>query len=122
MDLLANLLLAAGAFASAAYCWVLSQRIKRFTALESGMGTAIAVLSAQVDEMTQALESARRTAGGSAAALEGQTARAEAAAARLELLVASLHDLPEAEGAAAPMEGRLRVVRRRAGRGPEAAE
>ena len=94
MDLIADILLVAGSFGAAVYCYVLSTRLKRFTTLETGMGGAIAVLSAQVDDMTVALEKARGAANGSAESLESLTARGEAVAKRLELLVASLHDLP----------------------------
>lgn len=131
MDLIADILLVAGSFGAAVYCYVLSDRLKRFTTLETGMGGAIAVLSAQVDEMTVALEKARGAANGSAESLEALTARGEAVAKRLELLVAALHDLPDPE--ARPRtpppedlpeaERRLRFVRRRAARDTlEAAE
>lgn len=59
MDLISDILLMAGSFGAAIYCYVLSTRLKRFTTLETGMGGAIAVLSAQVDDMTVALEKAR---------------------------------------------------------------
>jgi hypothetical protein len=132
MDLIADILLMAGCFGAAVYCYVLSTRLKRFSTLESGMGGAIAVLSAQVDDMTVALDQAQGTANGSADSLAALTARGEAVARRLELLVASLHDLPD-PSAAAPRpasaevpqddERRLRFVRRRAPRDvPEAAE
>ena len=52
------------------------------------------VLSSQVDDMTAALESARTASAASASSLEGLTGRAEGVAQRLELLVASMHDLP----------------------------
>jgi len=124
MDLIANILLIAGSFGAAIYCWVLATRLKRFTTLESGMGGAIAVLSAQVDDMTVALEKARGAANHSAESLEALTARGEAVAKRLELLVASLHDLPEPEPKArAPVaeepveeDRKLRFVRRRVSR------
>ena len=96
MTLIADILMAAGSFGAAIYCYVLAQRLKKFTALENGMGSAIAVLSVQVDDMTKALEKARNSASGSATSLEGLTARAETVAARIELLLASMHDLPEA--------------------------
>ncbi|PJF09747.1 DUF6468 domain-containing protein [Pseudorhodobacter sp. MZDSW-24AT] len=96
MNVIADFLLATGAFTTAIYCLVLSRRLKRFTALETGMGGAIAVLSAQVDDMTKALERARGSAHASSSALEDQVRRAEAAAARLELILASLHDMPDA--------------------------
>lgn len=122
MTLIADILLAAGAFGAAIYCWVLSARLKKFSTLETGMGGAIAVLSAQVDDMTQALEGARGAANGSASRLEEQTRRAEVASSRLELLVASLHDLPGDEeddttaaqhDAMTEGERRMRFVRRR---------
>lgn len=129
MVLIADILMAAGSFGAAIYCYVLSARLKKFTTLESGMGSAIAVLSAQVDDMTRALEQARTAATGSAEGLQALTARAEDGAARLELLMASLHDLPEPSAPAAEAveitepERRLRVVRRRAQRQDlEAAE
>jgi hypothetical protein len=134
MDLISDILLVAGSFGAAIYCYVLSARLKRFTTLETGMGGAIAVLSAQVDDMTVALEKARGAANGSAESLEALTARGEAVARKLELLVASLHDLPEpAVRSAAPPaplpeeppeeERRLRFVRRRSNRDAlEAAE
>lgn len=126
MELIANVLLAAGAFGAAVYCLVLSRRLSRFTQLENGMGGAIAVLSAQVDDMTRALGQAQTAAGDQTARLEGLTRRAEAAAARLDLLVASLHDLPEAPARAPAPEDttdrKLRFVRHRVGRSGEEVE
>lgn len=101
MDLIANVCLAAGAFGAAFYCHILNRRLRNFARLDSGMGGAIAVLSAQVDDMTKALQAARAAATESAGALEERIARAEAAAHRLELLLASLHDLPIAKKDAA---------------------
>ena len=112
MALIADILMAAGSFGAAIYCYVLSARLKRFSTLESGMGGAIAVLSAQVDDMTRALELARTTASGSADSLVALTLRAETVAARLELLVAAMHDLPGPNA----LEARPRFVRRRAHR------
>jgi hypothetical protein len=122
MDLVADVMLAAGAFGAAAYCLVLSRRLSRFTQLEGGMGNAIAVLSAQVDDLTRALGAAQDAARGSTDRLGDLTARAEAAASRLELLIATLHDLPEtAEPPAEPdgPERRVRFVRRRVSRGED---
>ena len=126
MTLIADILLAAGAFGAAIYCSILSARLNTFSTLESGMGGAIAVLSEQVDDMTQALESARGAATGSASRLEDQTRRAEAASSRLELLVASLHDLPQddedlppsmpQDALTADADRRARLVRRRVAR------
>lgn len=127
MNIIADILMAAGSFGAAIYCYILSGRLKKFTTLESGMGSAIAVLSAQVDDMTKALSSAQSAASDSADGLQALTARAEAVSGRLELLVAALHDLPEPPTADiendTEQERRLRFVRRRAPRQDlEAAE
>ncbi|MEX5727922.1 hypothetical protein Ga0609869_001275 [Rhodovulum iodosum] len=104
MALIADILLVAGALGAAIYCLVLARRLRRFNDLESGMGGAIATLSAQVDDMTRALDGAREAAHASSASLEGVTARAEGAAQRLELMVAALHDLPPAHGTQEPAQ------------------
>lgn len=133
MALIADILMSAGAFAAAIYCYVLSGRLRKIQTLEGGLGGAIAVLSAQVDDMTRALEKARGAATSSAGNLEGLTQRGEQVAARLELLVASMHDLPEPGFEASPKidpptvdtehDRRLRFVRRRLPRSDvEAAE
>lgn len=99
VEQIADILLIAGALGAAFYCIILSRRLSRFTDLEKGVGGAIAVLSAQVDDMTRALRTARDTASGSTKSLEALTERADGVARRLELLVASMHDLPEVAGA-----------------------
>jgi len=117
LGFLSDLLLAAGAFGAAAYCLVLARRIKALTALDSGLGQAIALLSAQVDDLGRALVQARDGASAASGRLGAQTERAEAACRRLELLVAALHDLPEAS---VPRAGPARgdPGRDRPGRGP----
>lgn len=117
MQFIADILLATGAFAAAIYCYILAQRLKKLQTLETGMGGAIAVLSAQVDDMTRALETARGSADSQVKSLETMTQRGEGVAARLELLMASMHDLPD-EPKASPTfedepEKRLRFVRRK---------
>src|SRR6056297_1100171 len=77
MELIADILLIAGALGAATYC---------------------VVLAAQVDDMTKTLEAARRTAGESTGSLDELTGRAELVAKRLEILVASMHDLPDDSG------------------------
>lgn len=103
MELIADILLVAGALGAGVYCYVLARRLSRFNDLENGVGGAVAVLSAQVDDLTRTLEAARSTAGASTDSLEDLTERAEGVAKRLELMVASMHDLPEAS---APMNAR----------------
>ena len=120
MDLIADSLLLAATLGALLYCSVLAARLRRFTTLESGMGGAIAVLSAEVDEMTRALEKAQGVAGQSERRLTGLTERADRLATRLELLVAALHDLPaetsaQNEGGTEPPPppARMRYTRRR---------
>lgn len=96
MSMISDILLLAGALGAAFYCYVLSRRLRRFTDLKEGVGGAVAVLSVQVDDLTRALASARGSASGAVSTVSDVTVRAEAAAKRLELLLASLHDLPEA--------------------------
>ena len=97
MSFIADILLIAAAMGATFYCFVLSRRLARFNDLEKGVGGAVAVMSAQVDDMTRTLERAREAAIGSTGSLESLTKQAEAVAARLELLVAAMHDLPDAE-------------------------
>lgn len=95
MEFVADILLVAGALGAGLYCYVLARRLRRFNDLEKGVGGAVAVLSAQVDDLTKTLEAARCTSDQSNAALSDLTERAEAASQRLELMMASLHDLPD---------------------------
>lgn len=94
MELIADILLVAGALGAAFYCFILGRRLSRFNDLEAGVGGAVAVLSAQVDDLTKTLEAAQTTAGASGESLQALTERAETVAKRLELMVASMHDLP----------------------------
>lgn len=97
MSLISDILLAAGAFGAALYCWILGRRLKRFNDLEKGVGGAVAVLSAQVDDLTKTLSAAQVTAAQSAQSLTDLTTRAEDMSRRLELQMASLHDLPSTD-------------------------
>lgn len=113
-----DVLLGAGALGAAVYCGVLANRLKRFNNLENGMGGAVALLSAQVDDMTRTLDLARKAAGHSSETLTALTERAEAASRKLELMLAALNDLPEAMAsdpgsrASAPVPDRTPVAPR----------
>ena len=108
MDLIADMLLVAGALGAGFYCLVLGRRLKKFNNLEKGVGGAVAVLSAQVDDLTKTLEAAQKTAAVSAETLGDLTMRAEDMSRKLELQMASLHDIPDPapkpEAAAKPPE------------------
>lgn len=94
MEMIADILLAAGAIGAGIYCMVLGRRLKRFNDLEKGVGGAVAVLSAQVDDLTKTLAAAQKTANGSSDALDELTERAERMSKTLELQMAALHDIP----------------------------
>lgn len=96
MDLIADILLVAGALGAGVYCLVLGRRLNRFNSLEKGVGGAVAVLSAQVDDLTKTLAAAQKTASVSTDTLTDLTQRAEETSRRLELQMASLHDIPNA--------------------------
>lgn len=102
MELIADILLAAGAIGAGFYCFVLGRRLNRFNDLEKGVGGAVAVLSAQVDDLTKTLSAAQITAAQSAQSLTELTSRAEDMSRRLELQMASLHDIPAAPTAPEP--------------------
>lgn len=97
VELIADILLVSGAIGAGFYCYVLARRLNRFNDLENGVGGAVAVLSAQVDDLTKTLQTAQTSATESSMSLDGLTDRAEAVANRLELLVASMHDISEPE-------------------------
>ncbi len=97
MAFIADILLVAGAVGAGFYCHVLSTRLRRFTDLEKGVGGAVAVLSAQVDDLAITLQQSQKAARSPLAELRKATDRAEAAGRQIELLLASLHDLPQAK-------------------------
>ncbi|QFT58378.1 hypothetical protein FIU94_06020 [Sulfitobacter sp. THAF37] len=94
MELIADILLASGALGAGFYCFVLGRRLNRFNDLEKGVGGAVAVLSAQVDDLNKTLTAAQEAANQSASTLTALTERAENSAQKLELQMASLHDIP----------------------------
>ena len=102
IEIIADVLLVTGALGAGLYCFVLARRLSKFNDLETGMGGAVAVLSAQVDDLTKTLQAAQDTASESTTSLDGLTDRAETVAKRLELLVASMHDLSDQEKSLSP--------------------
>ena len=103
MTFIADILMSAGALSAGFYCFVLSRRLRRFTDLEDGVGVAIAMLSVQVEDLKLALKQAESAAGHSAESLGQKISEADAIAKRLDLLLASMHDLPEPEPTAPPL-------------------
>ncbi|MEM9968409.1 MAG: hypothetical protein AAF755_09940 [Pseudomonadota bacterium] len=97
MELIADILLVAGAIGAGFYCFVLGRRLKRFNDLENGVGGAVAVLSAQVDDLSKTLTAAQHAANTSAKTLAELTEKAEQTKRNLELQMAALHDIPQPE-------------------------
>lgn len=95
MELVADIFLGAGALGAGLYCLILARRLNRFNDLEKGVGGAVAVLSAQVDDLTKTLVAAQTTSANAETTLTELTTRAEATANRLELMMASLHDIQD---------------------------
>jgi hypothetical protein len=95
MELIADLLLVSGTLGASFYCFILGRKLTRFNSLEKGIGGAVAVLSAQVDDLERTLASAQQTAQTSADTLTKLTEDADKATRKLELQIASLHDLPD---------------------------
>jgi hypothetical protein len=106
MALISDILLIAGALGAAIYCLVLSRRLRKFNDLEQGVGGAVALMSTQVDDMTKTLVNAQSAAKSSTVSLQELTNRAEESAKHLELLMASLHDLPPTSNVNIPTQNR----------------
>lgn len=94
MTLFIDMIVGLGAILAAAYCMVLSRRLRALTRLDGDVGKAIAVLSAQVDELSRILRSAEQSSGQAGQALQQQIAQAEGAARKLELLMAAGQNAP----------------------------
>ncbi len=93
MAMILDFVLGFAALAAGAYCLVLSRRLRALSRIDGSVGGAVAVLSAQVDQLTRVLGDARAASASARSDLGAQTARAEAAVRRLEMLMASLHDV-----------------------------
>lgn len=91
----ADLLMIAASLGAAIYCLILSRRLTRLTSFDKGIGGAIAVLSAQVDEMKAALAAARTGTEGAGQQLEDLVRQARDISGELELMIASCHDFAE---------------------------
>lgn len=92
MTLLADGLLILATISLTIYCVVISRRLKALSRLDRGMGAAISGLSHRVDETKATVAAAQHHSMEAIAEMTRQTARAEQAAGRLEMLLATLHD------------------------------
>jgi hypothetical protein len=101
MELIIDILLVAGSLSAGFYCLILGRRLHRFNDLRDGVGGAVAILSAQVDDLTKSLHAAQQSSLKSSEMLTDLVIRAENAARKLELTMASLHDFEPDQGAIA---------------------
>lgn len=83
MEYISDILLGLGALAAAFYCVVLSRKLNRLSGLDQELGTAIAVLSKQVDDLTNVLKEAQSSAETARNELIVITERAERVAQEL---------------------------------------
>jgi hypothetical protein len=95
MSYAADLLLVTASLGAAAYCMVLSRRLTRLGSFDKGIGSAIAVLSAQVDEMKAALGEAKAGSDGAGQHLNDLVRQAQDISAELEMMIAACHDFAE---------------------------
>lgn len=95
MSFLIDIVIATAALLAAAYCMLLSRRLRALTRLDGDVGKAIAILSHQVDELTKALRAAELSNSRANTALDQQIERADATARRLELLMAAHQASPQ---------------------------
>ena len=95
MELIADGVLILAATVAGVYCLVLSRRLHSLTQMESGLGKAITSMSAQVDEMKEALSRAKTSTEESTRALGEQLRAAEEVAVRLEDLLEAASKLEQ---------------------------
>jgi methyl-accepting chemotaxis protein len=95
LNQIADILLVAASLGAAAYCMVLSRRLKKLGSFDKGIGSAIAVLSAQVDEMKTALREAKAGSDGASENLNDLVRQARDISAELEMMIAACHDFAE---------------------------
>lgn len=94
MEIIIDIIIAIAAFVAAAYCLVLSRRLRALARLDGDLGRAIAILSQQVDGLSSALARAQTSTKASEQALAEKIAEAETTARRLELLMAAYRPPP----------------------------
>lgn len=99
MALLTDGLLTAATLFAGGYCWVLARRVNDLKDLDKGLGGSIVTLTRQIELARGTLEEARTAARETRHDLGQLSARAEAAASQLRLLLATVQE-PEAERAA----------------------
>ncbi len=88
---------------AALFCLILSRRLTKLSQIDSGLGGAIAVLSAQVDDMSKALAETKTGSEGSAQKLAALNREARQLSQELELMLSACHDLDQAASRKEPV-------------------
>ena len=91
----ADFLVILASLGAMAYCMVLSRRLSRLTSFDKGLGGAIAVMSAQVDEMKAVLLEAKAGSDGAENQLNNLVHQARDISSELEMMIAACHDFAE---------------------------
>lgn len=91
----ADFLVILASLGAMAYCMILSRRLSRLTSFDKGLGGAIAVMSAQVDEMKAALREAKAGSDGAGSQLNDLVHQAREISSELEMMIAACHDFAE---------------------------
>lgn len=91
----ADVLLMSASLGAAIYCMILSKRLSRLGSFDKGIGSAIAVLSAQVEEMKAALGEAKAGSQGAGQHLNDLVRQAREISGELEMMIAACHDFAE---------------------------
>ena len=91
----ADILMILASAGAAIYCLILSRRLSRLTSFDKGIGGAIAVLSAQVDDMQTALAQAKAGSEGAGRHLKDLVHQAKDISGELELMIAACHDFAD---------------------------
>lgn len=94
MALLTDGLLMAASLFAGGYCWVLARRVNALKDLDKGLGGSIVSLTRQIELARSTLEEARTAARETRHDLGQLSARAEAAAGQLRLLLAAVQEAP----------------------------
>lgn len=89
MDVIADGMLFLAALSAAAYCAILSKRLRKLTNTDGALNGAISKLNAEVEELRSALAEAKRATESAAGDLDLRVTRALAASSSLESLTAA---------------------------------
>jgi len=95
MSIAADILMICASAGAGIYCMILSRRLTRLTSFDKGLGSAIAVMSTQVDEMKAALSGARSGSDDACRHLQDLTRQAREIGTELEMMIAACHDFAE---------------------------